>query len=67
MKLFLNGASVEIEADTLVDLLTVHDIDHERNGIAIALNGDVIPRSRWTEHRLCEGDEVEVITAMQGG
>lgn len=67
MQLFLNGQSIEIERNDLISLLDQQGIDHTRSGIAIAVNGDVIPRKRWSEHVLEANDQVEVITAMQGG
>lgn len=36
-------------------------------GIAVAVGGEVVPRTRWAGHSLCEGDAVEVLTAVQGG
>ncbi|HEX2143859.1 MAG TPA: sulfur carrier protein ThiS [Glycomyces sp.] len=37
-----------------------------RRGIAVALNGEVVPRSEW-DRPLADGDAVEVLTATQGG
>ena len=39
----------------------------ERRGIAVALNGEVVPRSAWDVTDLRPGDRVEVLTAAQGG
>ena len=39
----------------------------DRRGIAVAVNGSVVPRAAWSEHRLVAGDEVEVVGAAQGG
>ena len=36
-------------------------------GVAVARNGEVVPRSAWGETALEEGDLVEVLTAAQGG
>jgi sulfur carrier protein len=36
-------------------------------GVAAAVNGDVVRRAAWTATPLLEGDEVEVLTAVQGG
>ena len=38
-----------------------------RTGVAAALNGDVIRRGAWESTRLAAGDQVEVVTAVQGG
>lgn len=37
-----------------------------REGIAVAINAQVVPASRW-DHRLAEGDAVDILTAVQGG
>ncbi|HVU35955.1 MAG TPA: sulfur carrier protein ThiS [Opitutaceae bacterium] len=39
----------------------------ERKGVAIAVNGGVVPRAHWPAHALGEGDRVLVIRATQGG
>jgi sulfur carrier protein len=36
-------------------------------GVAVAINDAVVPRSSWEEHCLAEGDQVLVIQATQGG
>jgi sulfur carrier protein len=35
--------------------------------IAVAVNRDVVPRSAFDEHRLAEGDRVEILEAVGGG
>jgi sulfur carrier protein len=36
-------------------------------GVAVAVNDDVISRSRWAATALADGDRVEILTAVQGG
>ena len=36
-------------------------------GIAAAVNGEVVPRGAWAGSPLRDGDQVEVVTAVQGG
>jgi sulfur carrier protein len=36
-------------------------------GLAVAVNEDVVPRSRWAQTALAEGDRVEILIAVQGG
>ena len=38
-----------------------------RKGVAVAVNDEVVSRSRWTTTRLAEDDRVEILTAKQGG
>lgn len=36
-------------------------------GVAVARNGGIVPRARWPEVRLAEGDRLEVVSAVWGG
>jgi len=42
-------------------------LDPDRPGIAVALNGQVVPRARWAETWLQPDDKVEIIHAVAGG
>ncbi|WP_404422194.1 sulfur carrier protein ThiS [Nibricoccus sp. IMCC34717] len=39
----------------------------ERRGIAVAVGEEVVPRSRWPQRALTDGEQVIVIQATQGG
>ncbi len=54
------------DAAPLVQLLGVLGVA-ERRGVAVAVNDEVVPRSRWPNHLLADGDRVLVIQATQGG
>ena len=51
---------------TLADVLPLLQIA-QADGIAIAVNGEVVPGREWARHVLREGDRVFVIRATQGG
>lgn len=53
--------------DGVHDLLLSLGIGADQPGIALAVNMTLVPRSEWAQTRLHEGDEVELITARQGG
>jgi sulfur carrier protein len=36
-------------------------------GVAAAVNGEVVRRAAWNSTQLADGDQIEVITAVQGG
>ena len=36
-------------------------------GVAVARNGEVVPKSRWGDTRLILGDRIEIVTAVAGG
>ena len=64
--LLLNGQQRTVPAGTTVEDV-VALIAADRRGIAVALNGDVVPRSAWAATAVGEGDALEVLTAAQGG
>lgn len=49
------------------DLLVEIGLNPEQTGIAVALNLSVVPKGEWAETMVKGGDEVDVITARQGG
>ncbi len=53
-------------SSTRVDAL-LGELDYEGTHFAIAVNYDVLPKSRWAETALKNGDEIEIITPRQGG
>jgi sulfur carrier protein len=65
MRVTVNGEPREISASHVDALLS--ELDYEGTHFAIALNYDVLPRSRWAETPLSPGDEIEIITPRQGG
>jgi sulfur carrier protein len=68
MIIFVNGERRDVAADTSLDELIAGPDDNEpRRGIAVALNGSVVPRARLAETQLSEGARVEIVTAVQGG
>lgn len=67
LELKVNGADEALAIATVADLLGAKGLDVERKGIAVALNGAVVPRRAWADTRLASGDAVEIITAKQGG
>ncbi len=68
MNITVNGSPEQVpDGISLAGLLTARGQDARRKGIAIARNGEVVPRGQWTEARLLEGDSVELLTASQGG
>ena len=67
MLLTLNGRGVETTALYLHKLLQEQGLQPESKGIAVAINGEIVPRSEWATTELGNGDAIEMITAMQGG
>ena len=65
MRVIVNGEQKDI-ASSRVDAL-LGELEYEGTHFAIALNFDVVPKSRWAETALKSGDEIEIITPRQGG
>jgi sulfur carrier protein len=53
-------------ASTLADLVRELGLQG-RQGVAVAVNGAVVPRAKWPTQLVAEGDRVLVIRATQGG
>jgi sulfur carrier protein len=53
------------EGMTLGELL--HDLAIGKEGIAVAVNGSIVPRARLEHYRLQDGDAVELVRAVAGG
>ncbi|HYB19197.1 MAG TPA: sulfur carrier protein ThiS [Streptosporangiaceae bacterium] len=62
----LNGQSRDLpDGSTVAQAVT--ELTAAASGVAAAVNGDVVPRGSWTVTRLRDGDQIEVVTAVQGG
>jgi sulfur carrier protein len=64
----LNGDRVELDdGASVADAVAAAGADSRRRGVAVAVDGEVVPRSGWDEQRLRGGEKVEVVEAIQGG
>ena len=63
----VNGQSEPFLAVTLTALLREKEIAPDARGVAVAINGMVVPRAAWPSTRLSAGDQVEIVRARQGG
>lgn len=66
MILEVNGKQVELEPGATVETV-LEQLEVGAAGVAVALNGEVVPRSAWADTMLGPDDRVEVLTAAQGG
>jgi sulfur carrier protein len=68
MQVMINGQQQELRAGaTVASVIRAMQGVREGRGIAVALKGEVIPRSAWQSTELSEGDQIEVVVAVQGG
>jgi sulfur carrier protein len=63
----VNGQEEPLHVAMLSELLDMKAVDVGQKGIAVALNGAVVPRADWPTTQLNSGDSVEIVRARQGG
>jgi sulfur carrier protein len=64
----VNGEPVELPDGATVAEVVAKLVDgHQGRGVAVAVNGEVVPRRSWDSTAVAAGDRVEVLTATQGG
>ena len=66
MQLTVNGAPALLPDGTTVAELVAQRTTEQRR-VAVARNGEVVPRSAWGATPLVDGDAVEVLMAVAGG
>ena len=68
MRIELNGEGTDLPAGaTVADAVASTGADTDGRGLAVALDGEVVPRAEWNQRALAEGAAVEVLHAVQGG
>ena len=63
----VNGEARDFCGQTVREIITEHGLDPTRPGIAVALNGTVVPRAEWSARRLKDEAWVEIVQAKTGG
>jgi sulfur carrier protein len=66
LRIFINGRPHEVsDPATVQDALAA--LGAPVSGVAVAVDGEVVPRAAWAGHSLVAEAKVEVLTAVQGG
>ena len=66
MRVTVNGVPTDVEKSATVgSLVAARGGEHRR--VAVAVNGEVVPRSAWPTTALADNDRLEVLGASQGG
>lgn len=64
----VNGQSSDLSAgETVAAVLGRLGLSLDARGVAVAVDGEVVPRAAWQTFALAGDARVEVLTAMQGG
>jgi sulfur carrier protein len=66
VQVVVNGVPESFPAEATLGTL-VSRLRPSRTGIAVAIGEDVIPRAEWDSRSLCDGDRIEILSAVQGG
>lgn len=68
MELKINNQNKQFSLDSLtIQALLDLEIPKKQNGIAVAINNTVIPKTNWNSYQLNETDDILIISATQGG
>jgi sulfur carrier protein len=68
MIIYVNGERREVKAPArLPDVLGLAPGESVPRGVAVAVDGEVVPRSMHADYELTDGVRVEIVTAVQGG
>ncbi|HTB51078.1 MAG TPA: sulfur carrier protein ThiS [Solirubrobacteraceae bacterium] len=66
--IYLNGNPYDEGSEqTVAAVLRFLDLPPDARGVAVAVDGEVVPRAGWGTFAIPHGARVEVLTAMQGG
>jgi thiamine biosynthesis protein ThiS len=65
MKITINGEEQSFAPITLAGL--VEQLGMKQDRVAVELNRSIVPRSRWAETDLAEGDHLEIVHFVGGG
>ncbi len=66
MQVTVNGVRTDVEEAATVAAFVAARRGAQR-WVAVALNGDVVPRSEWEVTRIAAGDSLEVLAPVAGG
>lgn len=68
MRVFVNGEAQELaEGASVADAARAIGVEADARGVAVAVDGEVVPRSELEQHSVSEGQRVEIVAAIQGG
>jgi sulfur carrier protein len=68
MRIYLNGEELEVpEGTTISELIKSLNIQVREVGFAVAVNEEVVPKSKYEGYKLSEGDRVEIVHLVGGG
>ena len=67
MKLHINGDEKAFDSASLTLASLIESLGMKPDRVAVELNRDIIPRDRWSDTTLNEGDRLEIVHFVGGG
>ena len=67
MQVTLNGSPHQFDPPPVTVAELVRSLQLEGKRIAVEMNGEIVPKSRYAETRVAAGDQLEVVAAVGGG
>ncbi len=63
----INGETRPLDETNLSNLLKKNGVEENKGGVAVALNGAVVPRSEWEQITIKHMDKIEIVQIVRGG
>jgi sulfur carrier protein len=67
VELWVNGERRRVSGTDIRSLVVALGLDSAGRGIAVARNGEVVPRGEWATTMLAPDDRIDIVGAVQGG
>ena len=65
--IIVNGEKLPLTSRDIRGLLAEKGIDSARGGVAVAVNGAVVPRGEWGQTSVKPDDRIEIVHIVRGG
>ena len=66
-KLKINGNNLPIKSHTILNMLKEIRVNSKNNNIAVAVNYEVVQKSKWTDYKIKSGVIIEIVRPLKGG
>ena len=66
-KLKINGNNLSIKSHTILNMLKEIRVNSKNNNIAVAVNYEVVQKTKWTDYKIKSGDIIEIVRTLKGG
>ena len=67
MTIRVNGEQRSVDRKLRIEEVVRSIVADDAEGVAVAVNGEIVTRSRWHEREVRDGDDIEIVRATQGG